>query len=183
MNLAAMQDPAWRRSQRHQPFFCEENVWQLLRGEALPRPAAAVFITNADRTVAMWGQRAATVDPIVWDYHVVALLPAHGLIVDLDDRVRVAWPTADWLRHAFAEPVAPQFEPRFRIVPADEFLAVFSSHRSHMRDERGRPRRPFPDWPAPWQQERGMNLLRFLDLDDPIAGVVTDADGLRRWRG
>ena len=178
-----MNHPAWRRAQRHRPFFCEENVWQLLHGGALPRPAAALFITNVDRTVAMWGQRAAAVDPLVWDYHVVALLPTHGLIVDLDDRVRPAWPVAEWLRHAFAESGEARFLPQFRIVPADEFLAVFSSDRSHMRDERGRPRQPFPDWPAPWQQGRGMNLPRFLDLDDPIAGIVTDADGLQSWRG
>lgn len=176
-------DPAWRARQRHQPFFCEENVWQLLRGDALPRPAAAVFITNADKTVAMWGQRATRVDPLVWDYHVVALLPGPGLIVDLDDREQAVWPVAAWLPHAFAGPVEAALRPGFRIVPAGEFLAVFSSDRSHMRDERGRERQPFPDWPAPWQPGRGMNLSRFLDLQDPIAGLVTDADGLSRWRG
>ena len=51
-------DDTWQRAQPHHPFFCEENVWQLLRGTALPRPAAAVFVSNDDRTVAMWGQRA-----------------------------------------------------------------------------------------------------------------------------
>lgn len=175
-------DDAWRRAQPHQPFFCEENVWQLLRGTALPRPAAAVFVSNDDRTVAMWGQSAATEDPIVWDYHVVALLPAHDLVVDLDDRERVAWPRRAWLAHAFRAAVEARHRPRFRIVPAAELLATFSSDRSHMRDLQGRPLQPFPAWPAPFDPQLGHTLPRFLDFADPIAGVVTDAAGLLRHR-
>jgi len=169
-------DAAWRARQRHQPFFCEENVWHLLRAAAdeLPSPRAAVFVTNRDRSVAMWGQRAATQDPIVWDYHVVALLPRHGIVVDLDDRDAVARPLREWLPYAFRA-AEPRFLPYFRVVPADEFEAKFSSDRSHMRDAAGRPLRPFPAWPAPFAAERGTNLQRFLDLDDPFAGRVLSA--------
>lgn len=175
-------DEAFRRRQAYQPFFCEENVLQLLRGQALPRPAAAVFVTNDDRSVAMWGQRAAAVDPIVWDYHVVALLPEHDLVVDLDDRTQLARPRAAWLQHAFRPVDEPRFLPRFRIVPADDYLATFSSDRSHMLDVRGRPLHPFPAWPAPFDATKGHVLPRFVDLAEPIAGVVTDAAGLLRWR-
>lgn len=169
---------AWREARAYQPFYCEENVWRLLCDGGLPEPAVAVFVTNHTRTVAMWGQRAARSDPIVWDYHVVALLPQRADIVDLDDRERAVWPLRAWLRHAFREHVEPEFHPRFRIVPAAEFLATFSSDRSHMRSTDGAPQQPPPPWPAPFAPERGMNLLRFLDLDDAIAGVVTDARGL-----
>jgi protein N-terminal glutamine amidohydrolase len=174
-------DAAWARRQRYQPFFCEENVWQLLHAQALPRPAAAVFVANAGRAVAMWGQRAARRDPIVWDYHVVALLPSLQLVVDLDDRERAARPLAEWLAHAFREDTAPDLQPRFRIVPADAFVAVFSTDRSHMRDDDGRWRQPQPPWPAPFQPSRGMNLMRFVDVADAIAGIVTDAAGLLAW--
>ncbi|MFY9341670.1 MAG: hypothetical protein WAT39_04225 [Planctomycetota bacterium] len=174
-------DDAWRARQRYQPFFCEENVWQLLRSGSSPQPTAAVFVTNAARSVAMWGQRAAQHDPIVWDYHVVALLPTHGLVVDLDDRDRCAWPLREWLAHAFRED-DPACAPRFRVVPGPEFVAVFSSDRSHMRDSAGQERQPFPPWPAPFQPARGMNLPRFLDLADAIAGIVTDAPGLLSQR-
>lgn len=173
-----MFDESWRRRQLYQPFFCEENVWQLLRSGAVPEPVAAVFVSNAAKAVAMWGQRAAAQDPIVWDYHVVALATEQQLVVDLDDRDRVNWPLERWLAHAFRPAVSNNLQPRFRLVPGPEFLATFSSDRSHMRDATGRPRQPFPSWPAPWQPARGMNLPRFLDLDDPIAGVVTDAAGL-----
>lgn len=173
---------AWRRAQPYQACFCEENVWQLLRGDALPKPAAAVFISNAARAVAMWGQRAAEVDPVLWDYHVVALLPEHGLIVDLDDRERAAWPVAEWLAHAFRAQARRDEQPRFRVVAGEVFLATFSSDRSHMRDLRGRELAPFPNWPAPYEPTRGMNLMRFVDVDDDIAGVVVDGAGLSRWR-
>ena len=168
-------DKTWRQRQPYQPYFCEENVWQLLQAEGLPQPRAAVFVTNATRTVAMWGQRAGRPDPVVWDYHVVLLLPKEGLILDLDDRDQLVWPVRDWLGHAFR---ADQFDlqPRFRIVDGEEFLAKFSSDRSHMRDARKRPVQPFPDWPAPFDPARGMNLMRFVDPEDAIAGVVVDAD-------
>jgi hypothetical protein len=152
-------------------------VWRLLRDGALPEPAAAVFVTNAARAVAMWGQRAAQRDPIEWDYHVVALLPAERAIVDLDDRERVHRPLGEWLRHASRAGDGPR-APRFRVVAQAGFLATFSSDRSHMHDADGRPLRPLPPWPAPFRPELGMTLPRFLALDDPFVGVVTDADGL-----
>ena len=176
MTLPAF-DVAWRAAQRYQPYFCEENVWQLLAGAALPAPAAALFVTNAARTVAMWGQRAAHRDPIVWDYHVVALLPQHARIVDLDDRTRIDRPLHEWLAHAFRSD-EPDLQPRFRCVPRDELLATFRSDRSHMRDARGRPLQPFPDWPPVGDPTQPHNLQRFLDLADPIAGTVVDANGL-----
>lgn len=176
-------DDRWRARQRYQPFFCEENVWHLLQSPDLPEPRAAVFVTNAARSVAIWGQRAADRDPIVWDYHVVALLPDHGLVVDLDDRQRAAWPIREWLAHAFRGAVPAELAPRFRVVRGPEFLATFSSDRSHMLDGFGHPQRAFPPWPAPFARERGMNLLRFVDCADAIAGVVVDAAGLVAFGG
>lgn len=178
-----MFDDAWRRARPHQPFFCEENVWRLLVDDALPRSSAAVLVTNRHRTVAMWGQRAAVRDPIVWDYHVVALVPGPATIVDLDDREQAAWPLPQWLTHAFPDEVAAEFSPRFRVVDRAAFLATFSSDRSHMRTPDGRERQPFPPWPAPFRRELGMTLPRLLDLDDPIAGVVVDRHGLAALSG
>ncbi len=171
-------DAAWRARQRYQPFFCEENVWHLLQQDDLPQPRAAVFVINADRRVAMHGQRAGRGQVVVWDYHVVLLLPGAGLVVDLDDDARADWPVRDWLAHAFPAGAPPEFAPCFRVVDAAGFLATFSSDRSHMLDATGRPMRPFPAWPAPFAAERGMNLRRFLDPVDPIAGTVVDPAGL-----
>ena len=58
----------------YQPFFCEENIWSLIR---MPRfaqvPCGALFISNKAHTVAMAGQKGADDGWIVWDYHVVLL--------------------------------------------------------------------------------------------------------------
>lgn len=173
-------DARWRAAQRHQPFFCEENVWHLLQAVDVPRPAAALFVTNRVRAVAMWGQRQGPPDPVVWDYHVVVLCPAAGLVIDLDDRRRAAWWVGDWLANTF-RPGEAHAAPWFRRVADGDFLRTFSTDRSHMADAAGRPLRPLPPWPPPFQPALGMTLQRFLDLDDPIAGEIIDAASLRRW--
>jgi hypothetical protein len=171
-------DERWRSAQRHQPFFCEENVWWLLTGDGLPRPRAAVFICNEEGGVAMWGQRAAAADPLIWDYHVVAALPRDGLIVDLDDRLRPAWPVADWLAHAFRLPGDHPLSPRFRVVDEEILRQTFSTDRRHMLDAWGGAVRPLPAWSPPYEPALGMTLPRFLNPRDDVAGVVVDADGL-----
>lgn len=184
MVLPVELDEAFRSRQRYQPFFCEENVWHLAQVSAaeLPVPRAAVFVTNEQQSVAMWGQRATTRDPVVWDYHVVLLLPEHRVVVDLDDRDRVGRPVAEWLAHAFRA-ADPSFLPRFRVVDAAEFVATLSTDRSHMRDSAGRALQPFPPWPAPFDAARGTNLRRFLDLRDPFVGrVVTARELSAPWR-
>jgi hypothetical protein len=172
-------DARWRDAQHHQPFFCEENAWHLVTGASLPQPRCAVFIFGARGHVAMWGQRAAVVDPIFWDYHVVALLPGRGTIVDLDDRDAVGWDIDAWLARAFRPLADAALAPRFRGVDEGALRRTFSTDRSHMLDERGAAQRPFPPWPAPWDPALGMTLPRFLDPRDDIAGVVVDAGVLR----
>ncbi|MDP2341683.1 MAG: hypothetical protein Q8O67_12060 [Deltaproteobacteria bacterium] len=160
-------------------FFCEENVWQLAHNPHLPVPIAArhaVFISNERRTVAMWSQRAAVVDPVLWDYHVVLL--ADGVVVDVDCTAGAVLPVHEWVAASFRAEVPAEARPRFRVVDAATFLQVFSSDRSHMVDDGGRSVKPAPSWPAPWQPARGMNLMRFVDLDDDVAGFVCDLPGL-----
>lgn len=176
-------DAAWRAldvdALPYAAFFCEENVWRLLDSPALPVPVAvrhAVFITNKSRSVAMWSQRAAVVDPVVWDYHVVLL--ADGVVVDLDCTAGAVLRVAEWTAAAFRDGVNDVAAPRFRIVDAATFRARFSSDRSHMRDSTGQTLKPEPPWPAPWQPALGMTLLRFVDLDDDVGGVIVDLPGL-----
>jgi len=173
-------DARFCKNQPYQPFYCEENVWCLLQNPALPEPGAALFVTNPHHSVAVYGQRHATHDPLIWDYHVVLLLPRHGLVLDLDDREPGARPLAAWLARAFRRTDPVHLQPHFRVVPAADFLRTFSSDRSHMRTAAGCLSQPAPPWPAPFQPHLGMNLLRFVDLKDPIAGTVVDAEGLLR---
>ncbi len=161
------------------PFFCEENVWRQAHSVLLPVAAAlrhVVFVTNRARAVAMWNQRAAVVDPVLWDYHVVLL--AEGVVVDVDCRAGALLSLPGWAAASFRDGVPTEARPRFRVVAAAEFLERFSSDRSHMRDARGVSSKPEPPWDPPWQPARGMNLMRFVDLDDDVAGFVCDLPGL-----
>lgn len=178
------------------PFFCEENVWHNL--QRLPVPLAdrrAVFVTNTAKTVAMWAQRAAASDPIIWDYHVVVVALAdadNAIVVDVDCTAGVVLPLERWLAASFRAGVPDEVKPRFRVVAAADFLARFCTDRSHMMSASGAPLQPLPPWPAPnpslWQSDLpagAMNLLRWINLDDDFAdgggGFVTDdLDVVRR---
>ncbi|MFO7565181.1 MAG: hypothetical protein R6X02_21230 [Enhygromyxa sp.] len=183
------------------PFYCEENIWQLC---AHPRAAAAerrvLFISNPDRRVAMWGQRASQDPklPIAWDYHVVLLLrqrscgqPGAWEVWDLDALDPGPRPAEDWLRDSFdrGSLLPRRYTPRFRMVDADEYRRHFRSDRRHMRRSDGTVIRPPPPWPAILGEppacapaDDGSNLERFIDTEDAgFLGRLFDLDELWRW--
>ncbi len=163
-------------SHAYQAFYCEENVWQLLHEpELAARRREALFIGNAGKQVALWQQRVAHPDPVIWDYHVVALIDR--AVWDLDTVLPVPCPLAEWLAATFL-PLAAEhaaFAPRFRLVELADLERTFASDRRHMKRARGWIKPP-PPWPPPG---RGHTLDRYLDLDDPIAGRVLGLDELR----
>jgi protein N-terminal glutamine amidohydrolase len=145
---------------------------------------AAVFITNEERTVPTFAQRAG--DPVVWDYHVVVFAhAAHGWrALDLDTTLGFDLPVETWLTGSFGPvPQRENLQPRFRVVDAEELAATFASDRSHMRSEDGAPTRPFPPWPPISCALGPMTLPRYLDLTDTIAGVWLTLDEVRRRYG
>lgn len=175
-------DPDWFAKQPRTPFFCEENVWLLCRDAPWQARMSAVVVANAAGTVAMWAQRAADVDPIIWDYHVVAVVDddARGpLVVDSDCRSGLILTLPDWLRASFRAGIRGAFLPDFRVMRAADYVDVLASDRRHMRDAHGEPTRPFPPWPPPHPEREG-TLSRLIDVDDGIAGVVVELDGLAR---
>lgn len=160
----------------YQACFCEENVWHLLHSTILSeRKKCVIFISNPKRQVAVWSQRAAkNNDFVIWDYHVVLLLPSEGVIIDLDDCEKTSWQISEWLHHAFREDIQEQYMPMFRVIAGDEFILKFSTDRSHMTDKSI----PHPKWSPPFNQDLGMNLMRFVDVLDPIAGIVVNKSEL-----
>lgn len=62
--------------------------------------------------------------------------PSLSWVYDLDTRLPVPTPLPTYLEATFkyehSEDVAEQFQPRFRVIPVSNFLAHFSSDRSHM---------------------------------------------------
>lgn len=173
--------------QRYQPYFCEENVLQLLKSvQLLEYERRVVFISNANKTVAMWGQRAGRAEnpenPVIWDYHVVLLLVKEGLILDLDNREKFIWSIREWLSHSFRNDISERFLPMFRVIPSIDFEANFSSDRSHMLNpETGKPLQCFPPWDAPFDPPLGMNLMKWVDMENStIGGIVVDRNGLEQ---
>lgn len=185
---AVARAPDRRTMARHQPYYCEENVWWLAQEASLASLAReVVIITNASRAVVMLHQRAAPAPgaPIGWDYHVVLATrddAGAAEVHDLDCVLGSRLPARRWLDASFAlaDRLPRSYLPRFRVVPAEEYVATFCSDRSHMRDRRGRLRRPPPPWPCIGAGEP--NLERFLDLDDVFIGEVLELDALAaRW--
>jgi protein-tyrosine-phosphatase len=169
----------------YQPYWCEENVWQLLADER-PGRASAVFISNPTRSVALWGQRAALVDgtPVVWDYHVVVLVEGDGPseIHDLDCTASRRLPAARWIEVSFpvVDALPPELQPRFRVVEGARYREQLASDRSHMRGEDGSFRSRPPPWPPIDAGGTQSNLARFIDTLESWEGEVYDLDGFRR---
>ncbi len=178
-------DSAWLAARPWASHFCEENAWWVAAApELLPLRTTVVLITNHTRTVAMWQQRAATVDPIVWDYHVVVVLEpgeagTGALVIDADCRAGAVLSIDDWLAASFPVEVSHDYAPQFRLIQGLHYLEHFVSDRSHMLDADGKPLQPFPSWPALGVAEGKTNtLFPWLDLTQPTPGEVVDLDGL-----
>jgi hypothetical protein len=166
---------------RYQPFYCEENVWQLLGDARLAeRAMSAVFVSNAAKSVAMWHQRAAPPgETVVWDYHVTALAEAPLEIWDLDTDLGLPVPLSDYLEASFGEG-PPELAPSFRVVERDELFRTFASDRAHMKDARGRFVKPPPPWPAIGGPDAVSNLMRFVEMNAPFAGEVRSLESMLR---
>lgn len=168
------------------PFWCEENVARLLgRPELAGRRAWALLVSNPSRTVALLRQRAGNGPRglVIWDYHVVACVAVAGarpLVLDLDSSLGYPLPAREW-----AEATIPKDRPEsqaalFRLVPAELYLRVFSSDRSHMRRADGSWQAPPPPWPA-FGAGGPNTLMELIDMARPRPGEVLDRAGLQAF--
>lgn len=168
---------------QYTPYYCEENIWQLAAERREAGLASTVaLITNPDRSCVLWNQRAAGSpgESLVWDYHVILIArdPAGAgerwQVFDLDTHLGAPVDFADYAAATFAPPgrLPVRFEPRFRLIPGDEWLARFASDRAHMRSPDGRYHHPPPPWPL-IHREGAPLFLEWLDEDGPGPG---------RWR-
>lgn len=181
-----------RDAHRYCAFYCEENIWHLA-GEPRFRADAEAevwLITNANKTVATWGQRASSTPdiPVVWDYHIVVASPAVGArgpapwqVWDFDHRGPFVRPALEWLRASFPIEVVEDMAPRFRCIAAADYVRDFRSDRGHMRSPED-PEQwsvPPPDWPE-IGLERGesSNLFTWLALEGEGPGRWQDLPAL-----
>ncbi|MBH24317.1 MAG: hypothetical protein CMH57_07695 [Myxococcales bacterium] len=170
---------------RYTPYYCEENAWHLCQHERLRGlERRVVFVSNALRCCPLWFQRASPdlTEPVLWDYHVLVIAreQATWQVWDLDTRLPCPLALPSYVEATFGPPhvIPDEFHPRFRVVAPKPFIATFSSDRSHMLDEDGAWREPPPPWPPLFAEARGMNLMRFVDMEDDFIGEVMDRGGL-----
>jgi hypothetical protein len=170
------------------PFFCEENIWHLVGMESFG-PGWVVFISNPERQVPVWMQRASRAEnqPVVWDYHVIALAQGEPqpTIWDLDSRLGCPTKACDYYRHSIFPNAHLQMEMKllFRLVGIADFRECFSSDRSHMKNkENGDWLAPPPEW-GPIVNESGtMNLHSFIDMQTEFLGeVISEQEFLTRF--
>ena len=80
------------------PFWCEENVYQLIATLDDPSRAYAVFISNPERTCILFQQAASARGAeaghyVVWDYHVIVVTTLEdGSVAVLDRDSRLPQP-------------------------------------------------------------------------------------------
>lgn len=174
--------------ERYQAFYCEENIWWLARSpQVRERERWAVFISNPNRTCAIWAQRAGPPDrPVVWDYHVVLLAKScsgSGLEVwDLDSRLLVPCPADRWLQASFRPSTPSPFQPYFRVVDMPTLDSQFASDRRHMRDASGLFRAPPPPWPCIVARSGAVHTLdAFVEINRRGPGRVMDFERFVGW--
>ena len=172
---------------RYCAYYCEENVWQLCQeDELLQQQVCVVFVSNPQKSCALWNQRAAHSEDsaVVWDYHVLLLAfseqtSGNGWKVwDLDTTLSFPCDARTYLQWTFAVgySIPEEYRPLFRVMTREEYLLSFSSDRSHMRDDKGGWMKPPPPWPAPFQESKGMNLHRFFEMEQGFVGDVLNLD-------
>jgi hypothetical protein len=149
-----------RESVPYASHYCEENVYKFIERlysdtnieENENLKVYAVLISNEQKKTLVWMQRLNVDDdddPIVWDYHVVVLITssdlATQLVFDYDSVLPYPSHSAEYIMKSFRPQLRlrPEFQQLFRVIPGREYLAKFSSDRSHMVSSSASP----PTWP------------------------------------
>jgi hypothetical protein len=164
-----------REKYKYTPCYCEENVWHLCN-DRIGYDGKAVFISNENKQCPMWNQRAAGgEEPVIWDYHVIYLssIGNQWMILDLDTTLEFPSKPEVYLSASFPRRIRRGYEPVFRVVEADEFIAVFSSDREHMVLKDGKYSSSPPGWPFICRGTEN-NLDRFLDFRDSFVGEIVN---------
>lgn len=178
-----------RNSFLYQPYYCEENIWQLARELSAQRGAPkdakrgeekadVWFLLNKNQSVATAQQRAVEESSfVIWDYHVVYHSLSQG-VFDLDTRCPFPCSVDAYLEASFlsiATVISEDYLPYFRVLPASEYLSLFSSNREHMLDEGGYYLQPPPEWATIGD---GSNLALFIDFDNQSLGQILSLEQL-----
>jgi protein N-terminal glutamine amidohydrolase len=162
--------------------------------EERPTECWAVWISNPSKSVGVWCQQArGNGGFVVWDYHVILLavfgseMSKQYLVYDLDTTLPFPCEMTEYLQQAFRPELKnPRLAAFFRVVPARDFLASFSSDRSHMLNagtSSGYSAEP-PVYPCILKSEKSTNnVMNFADMyDSSVPGeVFKDTSALKSF--
>ena len=117
--------------------------------------------------------------PIFWDYHVVLLKDGH--IHDFNSALPFSTSISEYFEKSFIDEdlLPPKQIPMFKVLSAENYVALFMSDRRHMKcgDDWNAPP---PDWPL--ISQASSNLEQFTDMQDPTFGQVLSAAELVRLK-
>lgn len=146
--------------------FCEENIWHLCQNPDLAAFIKTVLIiSNGSRNCPLWHQKSAEgQEPVRWDYHVVLLAssPETSLIYDFDSTLDLPIPLHEYLDQTFQSEYEDE-QPVFKAVDSHDFVHLFYSDRSHMKDGEGDWKFTPPSWPL-IQNKEELPLPDLLDF-------------------
>ncbi|VDO49942.1 unnamed protein product [Brugia timori] len=163
------------------PMYCEENIWKLCKKvSALDELncCSAVFISNKNRMVPLWKQRAAAAgrDYVIWDYHVILLYSKSGLVFVYDFDTTLTFPCD--AQTYWTETIRPElnldanYHRCFRVISGSHYLQHFSSDRSHMLETNGNHKALPPPWPPIYDPgilySRRLTETYFISMDSHL---------------
>lgn len=172
-----------RESFLYQPYYCEENIWQLCQHEQF-KESLVIFIASKGDVFPMLHQRATVhpLKPVFWDYHVVLLArDEKNQVLDFDSTLAFSSDADTYFSHSFIDDnwLSVSETPWFRVVSADEYTAKFASDRSHMETASGW-QAPPPPWPRIGNGVH--NLASFTDMNNRTIGeILSYNDMLARY--
>lgn len=157
-----------------QPFYCEENIWNLARTGL--HQGMVVVVSNPSRTV--WCRHQRLGIDVVWDYHVLMVDGQVGSVLDPDSTLP-SQPFGSFWDLTFPKDAPTDLLAWFRVIESSEFLETLRSDRRHMRAADGTWRHPPPPWPV--ISPGAWNLDRFWDMTSSLApGEVWPRDQVCR---
>lgn len=156
--------------------YCEENIWKLCESWKSKDPThlpylSAVFISNERRQIPIWEQKSANNEEriVIWDYHVILVdkSSSPALIYDFDTNLSFPTDVSDYLLRAIRSEtkISSRYHRLFRVIPAQEYLDVFASDRSHMlKKDRVTYNSPPPTYPPIRNEKSSNNINDFIEM-------------------
>lgn len=137
--------------------YCEENVWHICdyirrKFSDLLHKCVVIFISNENKSIPIWQQKANQSGFVIWDYHVIVviLIDNEYYVYDLDSLLNFPCSLNEYFEKAIGSErsIKADFRRKFRVISAKSYLEHFASNRSHMLKEDGSYFAPPPEYPC-----------------------------------